>query len=125
MVEGVIVESRQIPKVTAIFTNTKRKLINIEFDKLWKDANGSEIGTANQPDTIYIQLQRRLETDQSDAGWTPVEYSTTTSPGPNYVIIKRGNNGWKFTFSGLDQYQINTDRVIATPIMCTALWKVR
>ena len=104
MVEGVIVESKD-PKVTAIFTNTKRKLINIEFDKLWKDANGSEIGTANQPDTIYIQLQRRLETEKD---WTPVEYSTTTSPGPNYVIIKRGNNGWKFTFSGLDQYQINT-----------------
>ena len=114
MVEGEIVASKNPdnpndPKdleVTAIFTNTKRKLINIEFDKLWKDANGSEIGTANQPDTIYIQLQRRLETDKN---WTPVEYPTTTSPDPNYVIIKRGDNGWKFTFSGLDQYQINTD----------------
>ena len=105
MVEGKIVESKD-PKLTAIFTNTKRTLINIEFDKLWKDANGSEIGTANQPDTIYIQLQRRLETDKN---WTPVEYPTTTSPDPNYVIIKRGDNGWKFTFSGLDQYQINTD----------------
>lgn len=43
MVEGVIVASKNPndPKdleVTAIFTNTKRKLINIEFDKLWKDA---------------------------------------------------------------------------------------
>ena len=105
MVEGVIEKSKD-PELTAIFTNTKRTLINIEFDKLWKDANGSEIGTANQPDTIYIQLQRRLETDKN---WTPVEYPTTTSPDPNYVIIKRGDNGWKFTFSGLDQYQINTD----------------
>lgn len=105
MVEGVI-EASEDPELTAIFTNTKRTLINIEFDKLWKDANGSEIGTANQPDTIYIQLQRRLETDKN---WTPVEYPTTTSPDPNYVIIKRGDNGWKFTFSGLDQYQINTD----------------
>ena len=109
MVEGEIVESKNPndPKdleVTAIFTNTKRKLINIEFDKLWKDANGSEIGTANQPDTIYIQLQRRLETDKE---WKPVEYPTTTSLDPNYVIIKRGNNGWKFTFSNLDQYPIN------------------
>lgn len=105
MVEGVI-EASEDPELTAIFTNTKRTLINIEFDKLWKDANGSEIGTANQPDTIYIQLQRRLETDKN---WTPVEYPTTTSPDPNYVIIKRGDNGWKFTFSGLEQYQINTD----------------
>lgn len=105
MVEGEIKEAGTSP-ITAIFTNTQHTLINIEFDKLWKDANGSEIGTANQPDTIYIQLQRRLETDKN---WTPVEYPTTTSPDPNYVIIKRGDNGWKFTFSGLDQYQINTD----------------
>lgn len=105
MVEGVI-EKSEDPELTAIFTNTQHTLINIEFDKLWKDANGSEIGTANQPDEIYIQLQRRLETDKD---WKPVNYPTTTSPDPNYVIIKRGESHWQFTFSGLDQYQINTD----------------
>ena len=105
MVEGVI-EASEDPELTAIFTNTQRTLINIEFDKHWKDANGSDISTTNQPDEIYIQLQRRLETGKD---WTPVNYPTTTSPDPNYVIIKRGDNGWKFTFSGLDQYQINAD----------------
>lgn len=105
MVEGVI-EKSEDPELTAIFTNTQRTLINIEFDKLWKDANGSEIGTANQPDEIYIQLQRRLA---SEKDWKPVKYPTTTSPDPNYVIIKRGESHWQFTFSGLDQYQINTD----------------
>ncbi len=109
MVEGVIKEANTSP-ITAIFTNTKRTLINIEFNKLWKDANGSEIGTANQPDEIYIQLQRRLATSQNDEDWTPVNYPTTTSPDPNYVIIKRGESHWQFTFSGLDQYQINTDK---------------
>lgn len=108
MVEGVI-EKSEDPELTAIFTNTQRTLINIEFDKLWKDANGSEIGTANQPDEIYIQLQRRLATSQNDEDWTPVNYPTTTSPDPNYVIIKRGESHWQFTFSGLDQYQINKD----------------
>ena len=108
MVEGVI-ERSEDPELTAIFTNTQRTLINIEFDKLWKDANGSEIGTANQPDEIYIQLQRRLATSQNDEDWTPVNYPTTTSPDPNYVIIKRGESHWQFTFSGLDQYQINKD----------------
>lgn len=108
MVEGVIVASED-PELTAIFTNTQRTLINIEFDKLWKDAHGSEIGTANQPDEIYIQLQRRLATSQNDEDWTPVNYPTTTSPDPNYVIIKRGESHWQFTFSGLDQYQINKD----------------
>ena len=109
MVEGVIVESEKPNdptnlKVTAIFTNTKRKLINIEFDKLWKDANGSEIGTANQPDTIYIQLQRRLKTEKD---WKPVNYPADSKK--DYVTIKRGESGWRRTFSGLDQYQINTD----------------
>lgn len=108
MVEGVIVASNDPdnPEVTAIFTNTKRKLINIEFDKLWKDANGSEIGTANQPDTIYIQLQRRLATSQSDTDWTPVNYPADSKK--DYVTIERGENVWRRTFSGLDQYQINT-----------------
>lgn len=105
MVEGEIKVAGTTP-ITAIFTNTKRTLINIEFDKLWKDANGSEIGTANQPDEIYIQLQRRLA---SEKDWKAVKYPTTTSPDPNYVIIKRGESHWQFTFSGLDQYQINTD----------------
>lgn len=105
MVEGVIKEPNIYP-ITAIFTNTQRTLINIEFNKLWKDANGSEIGTANQPDTIYIQLQRRLATSQSDTDWTPVNYPADSKK--DYVTIERGENVWRCTFSGLDQYQINT-----------------
>lgn len=106
MVEGVIEKSENPndPELTAIFTNTKRTLINIEFDKLWKDANGSEIGTANQPDTIYIQLQRRLETEKD---WKPVNYPANSKK--DYVTIKRGESVWRRTFSGLDQYQINAD----------------
>ncbi|MDY4232736.1 MAG: SpaA isopeptide-forming pilin-related protein [Gemmiger qucibialis] len=107
MVEGVIKESND-PEVTAIFTNTQRTLINIEFDKLWKDADGTgNLSTANQPDTIYIQLQRRLATSTSDTDWTLVKYPADSTK--DYVTIKRGDNGWQFTFSGLDQYQINTD----------------
>ena len=104
MVEGVIEKSND-PKVTAIFTNTRRKLINIEFDKLWKDANGTDLSTANQPDKIRIQLQRRLETSTNDADWTPVKYPTADSP--DYVTITRGDNGWQFTFSNLDQYPVD------------------
>ena len=116
MVEGEIVASKNPdnpndPKdleVTAIFTNTKRKLINIEFDKLWKDANGTDLTTENRPGTIYIQLQRRLATSTNEADWTPVNYPRADSP--KYVTIDYGENGWKYTFSGLDQYQINTDK---------------
>lgn len=113
MVEGEIVASKNPNdpndlEVTAVFTNTKRKLINIEFDKLWKDANGKDLTTENRPGTIYIQLQRRLATSQNDADWKPVNYPRADSP--NYVTINRGTYGWLYTFSGLDQYQINTDK---------------
>ena len=110
MVEGVIEKSKDPnnPELTAIFTNTKRTLINIEFDKLWKDANGKDLTTENRPGTIYIQLQRRLATSQNDADWKPVNYPRADSP--NYVTINRGTYGWLYTFSGLDQYQINTDK---------------
>lgn len=110
MVEGVIEKSKDPnnPELTAIFTNTQRTLINIEFDKLWKDANGKELTTENRPGTIYIQLQRRLATSQNDADWKPVNYPRADSP--NYVTINRGTYGWLYTFSGLDQYQINTDK---------------
>lgn len=107
MVEGVIKEANTSP-ITAIFTNTKRTLINIEFNKLWKDANGKDLTTENRPGTIYIQLQRRLATSQNDADWKPVNYPRADSP--NYVTINRGTYGWLYTFRGLDQYQINTDK---------------
>ena len=111
MVEGVIVASKNPNdpndlEVTAIFTNTTRKLINIEFDKLWKDANGKDdLSTAKRPGQIYIQLQRRLANSTNDDDWKPVNYGST-----DYVTITPDdNNGWKYTFSGLDQYQINAD----------------
>lgn len=106
MVEGEIVASKNPdnPEVTAIFTNTKRTLINIEFDKLWKDANGTDdLSTAQQPKEIYIQLQRRLATSTNDDDWTPVNYGTKA-----YVTIAPDdNNGWKRTFSGLDQRPVD------------------
>ena len=101
MVEGVI-EQGENPSITAIFTNTRRTLINIEFDKLWKDADGnSNLSTANQPEEIYIQLQRRLANEKD---WTPVNYPAGSTK--NYVTITHRDKGWTSTFSGLDQYPI-------------------
>lgn len=108
MVEGVIEKSKDPnnPELTAIFTNTKRTLINIEFDKLWKDANGTDdLSTAKQPKEIYIQLQRRLATSTKDEDWVPVNYG----PKAYVTITPDDNNGWKYTFSGLDQYQIDAN----------------
>lgn len=109
MVEGVIEKSEDPnnPELTAIFTNTKRTLINIEFDKLWKDAGGTDLSKENRPGTIYIQLQRRLATSTNDTEWKPVNYPADNTK--DYVTINYGEKHWQFTFSGLDQYQINND----------------
>ena len=106
MVEGVIVASKNPNdpndlEVTAIFTNTKRKLINIEFDKLWKDANNTVLGTTNQPNEIYIQLQRK--NSAADAKWEVVDYPTS---GSKYVTVRHTDNGWLYPFNNLDQYPV-------------------
>lgn len=108
MVEGVIVASKNPNdpndlEVTAIFTNTKRKLINIEFDKFWKDANNTVLGTTNQPNEIYIQLQRRLANSAEDAPWDVVDYPTS---GSKYVTVHHTDNGWLYPFNNLDQYPV-------------------
>lgn len=107
MVEGMIVKSEDpnnLP-ITAIFTNTQRTLINIEFDKLWEGTDN--LSTANRPDTIYIQLQRRLATSKNDAEWKAVKYPADSTK--DYVTIEYGESRWQYTFSGLDQYQIDAD----------------
>ena len=104
MVEGVIVASED-PELTAIFTNTQRKLINIEFDKLWKDANDTVLGTTNQPNEIYIQLQRRLATSTKDEDWERVKYPADSTK--DYFTITHRDGGWLYTFSGLDQHPVD------------------
>lgn len=109
MVEGEIVAGKNPdnpndPKaleVTAIFTNTTRKLINIEFDKLWKDANDTVLGTTNQPNEIYIQLQRK--NSAADAKWEVVDYPTS---GSKYVTVRHTDNRWLYPFNNLDQYPV-------------------
>ena len=105
MVEGKIVESEDPNnpdklKVTAIFTNTKRTLINIEFNKLWEGTDN--LSTANRPEQIYIQLQRRLA---SEKNWTPVRYPADSTQ--DYVTIIPKDYGWLYHFNNLDQYPIN------------------
>lgn len=100
MVEGMIVASENLG-ITAIFTNTQRKLINIEFEKLWEDANGTVLGTTNQPNEIYIQLQRK--NSAADAQWEVVDYPTS---GSKYVTVRHTDNGWLYPFNNLDQYPV-------------------
>ena len=107
-VEGVIVENdagSKTPQMTATFTNTSRKLIDIEFTKLWQDAHGKPLGSAKQPSEIYIQLQRRLENSSEKDHWEAVKYPATGSA--NYVTVNSINDRWKYSFKGLDQHELN------------------
>ena len=99
MVEGEIKEAGTSP-ITAIFTNTQRTLINIEFNKLWEGTDN--LSTANRPEQIYIQLQRRLA---SEKNWTPVRYPADSTQ--DYVTIIPKDYGWLYHFNNLDQYPIN------------------
>ena len=99
MVEGEIKEAGTSP-ITAVFTNTQRTLINIEFNKLWEGTEN--LSTANRPDTIYIQLQRRLA---SEKDWKPVKYPADSKK--DYVTIIPKDYGWLYPFNNLDQYPIN------------------
>lgn len=67
-VEGVIKEPNTCP-ITAIFTNTRRTLINIEFDKLWKDAMVRTI--------LALRSSRNKSTSSSSAAWQPAQKMMT------------------------------------------------
>ena len=74
------------------FTNTKQQLLDITGKKVWLDADGKPL-TGSLP-TIYVQLQRKLQTE-SDDKWTAVEYQ-----GKQYTPVTNGYDGMKFSFLG-------------------------
>lgn len=86
--------------VTATFTNTKHELINIDFTKTWKNANG-DLLEDGLPDKIYIQLQRRKTESET---WKPVKYPDANSP--KYVKVTPNSNGWDYPFANLDKFDV-------------------
>ena len=117
-VEGVI-EEGDTPEITAIFTNTNRTLISIDFNKFWNFADGSTLGTEYQPDQIYIQLSavwQAAQTMQNGPRCRTRLHRTPMLPLP--AMITAGCLpllAWTST-------QSTAVRIIT---MSTALWKVR
>ncbi len=72
-----------------------RTLINIEFDKLWKDANDTVLGTDEPAEyEIYIQLQRVGKQSDGCQDWRSVTYPTSGSKicyGSPYGEITTGS----------------------------------
>lgn len=86
--------------VTATFTNTMHELINIDFTKTWKNANG-DLLEDGLPDKIYIQLQRRKTESET---WNPVKYPDANSL--EYVMVTPTNKGWDYLFANLDKFDV-------------------
>lgn len=93
---GSIVEGKDNAAI-ATFTNTTRTLIDIDLTKQWVDANNEPLADDKLdklPRIIYVQLQRRTETDSE---WKPVDVT-----GQTYVAVERDQGGWTHKFTNLD-----------------------
>lgn len=87
--------------VTATFTNTMHELINIDFTKTWKNANG-DLLEDGLPDKIYIQLQRRKTESET---WKAVKYPDANNR-LEYVMVTPTRNGWDYPFANLDKFDV-------------------
>lgn len=99
-VQGSISGSGTNVTATATFTNTMHELINIDFTKTWKNANGDPLEDG-LPDKIYVQLQRRKTESET---WKPVKYPDANSP--KYVMVTPTSKGWDYPFVNLDKFDV-------------------
>lgn len=101
-VRGTVTDDETKP-VTATFTNTARKLMDIEVEKQWLDAKGSPL-TDNLPKAIWVKLQRHHVDDTTDnwqdAPTDPVELKY------NYLTGK-----WTEKFERLDKTDVNDNNI--------------
>lgn len=93
VVEGTITAG---DTVTAEFTNTARELFDITLDKQWQDADGHELAHTGLPDSVLVQLQRRVG---NDGEWQAVEGYETVE-----LTHSRQADTWTATITALDKY---------------------
>ena len=90
--------SKTIPSVQVVFTNTARKPITIDVEKEWQDAKGNVL-TDGLPESIWVKLQRRHAGSTDD--WEDVQ-------GTKVELTKDDDTGkWTHTFTGMDAYDIS------------------
>lgn len=84
---------------TFVFNNTKRPLIDISVEKKWQDSSGEDISDSiDSP--VYIQLQRKYTENNKEHPFDPVVIN-----GQSYIEIRKGYEGWRYEFTGLEKYQ--------------------
>ena len=96
------VQAGNTPSVIATFTNTTRKLIELNLVKEWKaEDSNTPLNDRDLPQKIYVQLQRRVK-GGSDGDWKYVNYPDDSSL--DYVAVPK-SAGWSYTFAGLDEHE--------------------
>ena len=99
-VRGSVVEG-DANVATAKFVNTKRQLTDLVVTKQWVKQDGkTNIPNNELPAAIYLKLQR-TKTPNDKNSWRDV---TSDS-----VELKRGDDGWVTTFTGLDKFDAEVD----------------
>ena len=91
--------SKTIPGVRVVFTNTAHKPITIDVEKKWQDSKGGKL-TTGLPESIWVKLERRHKGSTKDTDWT---YVPDTE-------VKLTNGTWKHTFHGMDAYDISDNK---------------
>ena len=88
------------PNVTATFTNTAHKLMDIEVEKQWLDADNKPL-TDNLPNAIWGKLQRHHVNDTTGA-WQDVPSMDAVELKYDYM-----SKTWTHTFKRLDKTDVN------------------
>lgn len=96
-VRGTVTDDETKP-VTATFTNTARKLMDIEVEKQWLDANDKPL-TDNLPDAIWVKLERH-HVDDTSGQWE----AATDAVELKYDYMSKT---WTHTFERLDKTDVN------------------
>lgn len=102
-VRGTVTDDETKP-VTATFTNTARKLMDIEVEKQWLDANDKPL-TDNLPDAIWVKLERHRVDDTSGA-WQDVPSMDAVELKYDYM-----SKTWTHTFERLDKTDVNDNNI--------------
>lgn len=87
-------------QVTATFTNTAHKLMDIEVEKQWLDAGNKPL-TDNLPNAIWVKLQRHHVNDTTGA-WQDVPSMDAVELKYDYM-----SKTWTHTFKRLDKTDVN------------------
>ena len=100
VVKGVVVEKTTDATISVVtFTNTQEPKISASMTKKWIDEVTQTEIKSNLPDSITVQLQRKVEgTDDST-------YTAVANYEKIVIEPKQGDDGavWSYTVTGLDQ----------------------